>query len=127
MWIAVLRLGRLCAVLILLSGCSRSNNLLLGRVEALVGAHPVIVTDCYRTSVPAPQKIEDATYRFTPCRDADVLIRRNELSVNGESYGRIGPNDAILVDHGVVTIGRRARYNPERQRGDAFSRNPSPR
>ena len=64
----------------------------------------MVVTDCYRTSVPPPQKVEDAVYRFTPCRDADVLIRRDELVVNGQSYGRILPADRILVDHSVVKI-----------------------
>src|SRR5713226_9644498 len=96
-----LRLVCLCATIVLFPACSRSNNLLLGRVEATVGTHTVVVTDCYRTSVPAPQKVEDATtsqpvYRFTPCRDADVLIRGGELSVNGQSYGHVNPNDAIL-------------------------------
>ena len=59
----------LCFAIVLLSACSRSNNLLLGRVEATVGTHAVVVTDCYRTSVPSPQRLEDAVYRFTPCRD----------------------------------------------------------
>jgi hypothetical protein len=113
MWAVLVVIISGCAgVLTLLSACSRSNNLLLGRVEAAVGAHSVVVTDCYRTSVPPPLTMEDAatgktTYRFTPCRDADVLIRGAELSVNGEPYGSIGPNDAILVDHGVVSINQR--------------------
>ena len=89
--------------LLLLSACSRSNNLLLGRVQAQVGSHTVVVTDCYRTSVPPPQKL-GAVYRFTPCRDADVLIRGDELLVNGQSYGRLNSADAVLVDHGVVSI-----------------------
>ena len=100
--------GVLFAVL-LLSACSRSNNLLLGRVQAEVGSHTVVVTDCYRTSVPPPQRLGDAVYRFTPCRDADVLIRGDELLVNGQSYGRMNPTDAVLVDHGVVSIQRRSR------------------
>ena len=91
---------------LLLSACSRSNNLALGRVEATVGSHKVVVTDCYRTSVPPPQKVEDAVYRFTPCRDADVLIRGDELLVNGQSYGRIKPADSVLVDHSVVSVNR---------------------
>jgi hypothetical protein len=93
--------------MLLLSACSRSNNLLLGRVQAEVGSHTVVVTDCYRTSVPPPQRLGDAVYRFTPCRDADVLIRGDELLVNGQSYGRMNPTDAVLVDHGVVSIQRR--------------------
>jgi len=44
-----------------------------------------------------------------PCRDADVLIRGDELLVNGQSYGRLNPADAVLVDHGVVSIQRRSQ------------------
>jgi hypothetical protein len=100
----------LCAAAFL-AACGRSNNLLLGRVEATVGGHTVVVTDCYRTSVPPPWQISDAgapTYRFMPCRDADVVIRGEALTVNGQSYGRLNPGDDVLVDHGVVKIGRRA-------------------
>ena len=77
-----------------------------------MGAHPVVVTDCYRTSVAPPEKLAgaeatQATYRWTPCRDADVLIRGEELLVNGQSYGNVGVHDAILVDHGIVRINPR--------------------
>jgi hypothetical protein len=93
--------------------CSKSNNVLLGRVEAKVGSHAVVVTDCYRTEAPAPQKVEGAqdgareTYRFTPCRDADILIRDEELSVNGTRYGRLRPGDSVTVDHGKVFVNDR--------------------
>ena len=93
-----------------LTACARSNNLLLGRVEATVGSNTVVVTDCYRTSVPAPERLPDEggrpAFKFVPCRDAEVFIRRGELVVNGKSYGPIGPKDAVLVDHGVVSITR---------------------
>jgi hypothetical protein len=36
-----------------------------------------------------------------------VEIRREELVVNGVSYGRLNRADSVLVDHGVVKIGRR--------------------
>lgn len=99
------------ACLIFLPACGQSNNLLLGRVQATVGGHTVVVTDCYRTSVPPPQRGQDRpagepSYRFTPCRDADVLIRGEEVSVNGHSYGHLDAADGILVDHGVVSIHR---------------------
>ena len=84
--------------------CTRSNNLLLGRVEAVVGRHTVVVTDCYRARVPPPQPAGDGVDRFTPCRDADVLIRGEELVVNGRSYGTLSAGDDVLVDHGVVSI-----------------------
>jgi hypothetical protein len=42
-----------------------------------------------------------------PCRDADVWIRGEKLTVNGKSYGRLNPGDGVLVDHGVVSIERK--------------------
>jgi len=89
-----------------LLSCSRSNNLALGRIEQAVGGHTIVVTDCYRTTVDPP-KTENSgdvtTYSFAPCRDAQIVIRGDQLSVNGQSYGRIGPTDSVLVDHGVVS------------------------
>jgi hypothetical protein len=100
----------LLALMLLAGGCSRSNNLLLGRVEATMDGHPIVVTDCYRTSVPQPRATGDssgpAEFRFTPFRDADVVIRGGELFVNGQSYGRLNPADRILVDHGAVAINK---------------------
>ena len=106
-----------CCVLLSLiamaAGCSRSNNLLEGRVEARVGDHVVVVTDCYRTSVPPPERLEktpagQSIYRFAPCRDAVVELRGAEVVVNGTSYGEVKPGDAITVDHGRVLINDRA-------------------
>ena len=97
----------ICGLVMTCAGCSRSNNLLLGRVEATVGGHTVVVTDCYRTSVAPPEKVgglSEQSYRFTPCRDADVLIRNDELIVNGSSYGLLKQADAVTVDHGKVLI-----------------------
>jgi hypothetical protein len=94
--------GVFCAA-VLLNGCSKSNNLLLGRVEATVAGHTVVVTDCYRTSVPPPQA-EPTGARFTPCRDADVLIRAEQLTVNGTPYGPLVPGARVIVDHGRVSI-----------------------
>ena len=99
------------ALLVLGAGCSQSNNLVLGRVQARVAGHTVIVTDCYRTSVPPPSPLpaepggpEGA--RFTPCRDADVVIRGDRLTVNGKAYGHLSPDDTVVVDHGVVRLGK---------------------
>jgi hypothetical protein len=105
------RLAAACLFLVLAAACSRSNNLLLGRVEADLGSHLVVVTDCYRLRVPAP-RIEDGAgglpgYRFQPCRDADVLIRGAELFVNARPYGPLRLRDSVLVDHGVVSIRHR--------------------
>ena len=88
---------------LLAMGCSRSNNLLFGRVEAVVAGHTVVVTDCYRTKVPPPvQETDGAT--FTPCRDAVVAIHNEQLTVNGTTYGPLASNARVIVDHGRVSI-----------------------
>ncbi len=92
------------AALLLLSGCSRSNNLLLGRLEATVGSHKVVVTDCYRLSVPPPETAGAREYHYAPCRDADVWIRGDRLTVNGRDYGTIANDAAVVVDHGIVQV-----------------------
>ena len=100
-----------CGLMIACWACSRSNNLVLGRVEATVGSHTVVVTDCYTTSLTAPEKVggpSEQSYRFMPCRDADVLIRNDELIVNGCSYGLLKQSDAVTVDHGKVLINEMA-------------------
>lgn len=94
------------------AACSQSNNLLFGEVRATVGTHAVVVTDCYQATVASPQKVGD-NYRFTPCRDADVVIQDEMLSVNGKSYGHLDAGDSILVDHGAVSVNRQqARNDP---------------
>lgn len=97
----------------LLTACGKSNNLLLGRVESEVGGHSVVVTDCYRTKVQAPQQLDDTAehlpvYRFAPCRDAEIIIRGGELIVNDTSYGPLSQADTITVDHGKVLINDKA-------------------
>lgn len=76
----------------------------------MAGSHKIVVTDCYRFSVDPPREIADSAgvtgYHYTPCRDADVLVRNEEAIVNGRSYGHLNANDSILVDHGAVSIRR---------------------
>jgi hypothetical protein len=101
------------------SACSKSNNLLIGRVETVLGTHAVVVTDCYRTSVPSPQASRDSVdgspiYRFMPCKDADVIIRNEHLIVNGLRYESLSPGDTVIVDHGQVLVNTHiARRAPE--------------
>ena len=117
------RRGRLCTQLsvtciavactVMQLACSKSNNVLLGRVESTVAGHRIEVTDCYRTSVPQPRQLPDLAdgkkvYEFMPCRDADILIRGDELIVNRTSYGTLKPEDVVTVDHGRVLINERA-------------------
>ena len=89
--------------------CSKSNNLLLGRVEAMVGNHKVEVTDCYRVDAPRPQRLSDLpdgkrVYSYVPCKDAEVMIRGDELIVNGKEYGMLKAGDVVTVDHGRVLV-----------------------
>jgi len=95
-----------------LCGCSGSNNLLLGRVQAQVGDHLVVVTDCYRSSAPPPRMLARAdhappAYEYVPCRDARIEIRGTALVVNGVRYMDLASGDRIVVDHGVVSINDR--------------------
>lgn len=97
----------LIAACLLLSACSDSNNLLLGTVSANLDSHHIVVTDCYRTEVPQPERFIAGglpSWRFVPCRDAAIEIRGDKLTVNGRAYGHIEPTDGILVDHGVVSV-----------------------
>lgn len=96
-------------IILISSACSRSNSILEGRVETKIEKHVVVVTDCYRTTAPLPQKLADtndgrSVYQFKPCQDADILIKGAELIVNGKAYGELKPEDEIVVDHGQVLI-----------------------
>jgi hypothetical protein len=92
-------------------GCARTASVLLGHVEADVAGHHVVVTDCYRTSPPEPERLADENgapvHRYAPCKDAVVTIRGSELEVNGSGYGALGEGDEVLVDHGKVSIHRK--------------------
>ena len=98
-------LPAIACVGMLAAGCSRSNNVLLGRVEAVVAGHTVVVTDCYRTKVPEPVT-ETNGASFAPCRDAVIAIRNEELTVNGTSYGPLVRDARVVVDHGRVSIAK---------------------
>jgi hypothetical protein len=99
-------------ILLALCGCSPSNNVFLGRVEASVGTHTVVVTDCYRIHAPQPERLANGDYHYMPCRDAEIWIRRGEVTVNGASYGQLNDGDGVLVDHGVVSIQRKRASLP---------------
>ena len=100
----------LCLCLVfLLQGCNSTiNNELLGIEEVTVNGHTIVVEDCYRIGKQTAETIEDAPgrsiHRFAPCRDADVLIKYEELIVNGKSYGMLNKGDTITVHHDKVLI-----------------------
>ena len=89
------------------SACSHSNNLLLGRVQTKLGSHEVVVTDCYRAGVPLPT-LAQSRQSWEPCRDAVIMIDNEQLTVNAKDYGHLNADDSVLVDHGVVSVGRKA-------------------
>ena len=102
---ALIRCLPVALVLLALAACSRSNNVLLGRVEADINGHRVAVTDCYQFfGIPEPQKIGQGSYRYAPCKETVVTIQGNSLFVNGTAYGDLGPDDGVTVDHGKVLI-----------------------
>jgi len=86
-----------------LSACSASNNPVLGRVEATVADHEVVVTSCYTMHVSDVKSTDDGD-TFAPCKGSSVSIKNDMLYVNGESYGQLGKGDRVLVDHGKVVI-----------------------
>lgn len=95
----------LVALALLAIGCA----FIEGRVEATVDGHHLVVTDCYRSSVPPPDKpstLPDGTtvYRWAPCRDAQIVIRGKTLLVNDREIGPILPGDEVIVDHGKPSI-----------------------
>lgn len=101
--------------------CVNPIDLVQGRVTAEVAGHHVIVTDCYRTSPPGPERLPDENgapvYRYAPCKDAVVILRGTDLTVNGTAYGTLGDGDEIVVDHGRVLINGNfstARRSPDR-------------
>lgn len=100
-----LRAGFVLAFLAPALACSHSNNLLLGEVSGKLASHKVVVTDCYRTSVPQPT-ITSTRQTWEPCRDASIVIDGEQLAVNGKGYGKLNIGDSVLVDHGVVSVQR---------------------
>lgn len=98
----------LCSAFVF-QGCARVEGVLLGRVETKIEDHALVVTDCYRIGgeqliETVEKSAEGVTYKYAPCRDAVIFIKRGELIVNGKSYGMLGKNDAVTVDHGKVLI-----------------------
>lgn len=101
----------LCSAFVF-QGCARVEGVLLGRVETKIEDHALVVTDCYRIGgeqliETVEKSAEGVTYKYAPCRDAVIFIKRGELIVNGKSYGMLGKNDAVTVDHGKVLINER--------------------
>lgn len=105
--LSVFLVGGLCALL--LNMCSGANNPLMGVVQADMAGHTIVVTDCYRLDAPQAEYMPfdgsgPDTWRFAPCRDTEILIDGDQLTVNGVRYGAVAPGDEIVVDHGYVYV-----------------------
>ncbi len=91
-----------------LQGCARVESVVLGRVENTIEDHAVVVTDCYRIGEQSVETVEKSaggvTYKYAPCRDAVIFIKRGELIINNKSYGLLNKHDAVTVDHGKVLV-----------------------
>lgn len=88
-----------------LSACNASNNPVVGRVEAQVAGHMVVVSECYTFRYPSVETVGGGeTQRFAPCKDAIVQIKGQTLYVNGQGYGDLKQGDRIDVRKGKVTI-----------------------
>ena len=86
-----------------LSACDVQNNQLLGRVEADIDRHQVVVTHCYTKQLAKVISTDDGD-SWTPCKNAAVVIKDGTLFVNGESYGQLADGDGVLVENGKAKI-----------------------
>jgi methylthioribose-1-phosphate isomerase len=86
-----------------LSACDVQNNQLIGRVEADIDRHQVVVTHCYTKQLAKVLSTDDGD-SWTPCKNAAVVIKDGMLFVNGESYGKLGDGDSVLVEDGKAKI-----------------------
>jgi len=93
-------LAIVCAAL---SSCDVQNNQLLGRVQADIDRHQVVVTHCYTKDLAKVLSTDDGD-SWTPCKNAAVVIKDGMLFVNGESYGKLADGDAVLVENGTAKI-----------------------
>jgi hypothetical protein len=96
-------------VVALAPGCGRAADNVLGRGEATVAGQRIVGTAIYRLHVSAPEALPPLAdgakvYHFTPCRDADILIRGNALIVNQREIGPLHAGDEVIVDHGKVSV-----------------------
>lgn len=86
-----------------------SPNAWPGRIDAQVGGHRVVVTECYREQTPIVEQLEptaegEAAFRFAPCADAVIMLEGDQLTVNGIDYGSVRPGDTIVVHRGRVIV-----------------------
>ncbi len=97
----------LCAMLFF-QGCNASmKNRVLGRAWTYVGGHEVVIAPCYWPYTKPDENARDAspetTRKFT-CGNTEVVIKNEELFVNGKAHGTLHKGDAIAVENGRLRI-----------------------
>lgn len=97
----------ICLLSMIFSGCLTITT---APRETDLGAHHVSVRpNCQDASTHSEAhtdengKKEILSYEYK-CGDTTVLIRGNELTVNGKSYGSLKEGDSITVNNGAVAI-----------------------
>lgn len=100
-----------CLVFTLFPACNSSQqNALLGKQQATVGGHTIVVNDCYRTDKAQAEIVIDdkgaTVFRFAPCKDSVIEIRNQQLTINGKSYGQIEAGASVTLDHHQLLVNR---------------------
>jgi hypothetical protein len=96
------------ALLLLSQGCSYQEAL-RGKHENQVGSHQVVVMKpcgLFTENSTIIENIPGRTKYEYICGETNVsmVLKDNELSVNGQSYGTINEGDSITFDHGKVLV-----------------------
>jgi hypothetical protein len=94
--------------MLVFQGCNASmKNRVLGRSWTYMGGHEVVIAPCYWPSRKSAGNITDATpnatYQFT-CGQTEVVIKNEELFVNGKSYGVLHKGERVGVERGLIRI-----------------------
>ena len=93
----------------LMASCSVRVNTTNPKSETDMGSHHVVVQPGNGfTSSSSTVSGDDAEYEFTS-GDVTVVIRNEELIVNGKSYGMLNPGEDVLIDHGKVIVADQER------------------
>lgn len=77
--------------------------------ETDMGSHHVVVKPGSTfTSSSSSSGGKTETFRYT-CGDFSITIQNDELIVNNVSYGKLSPDDSVLIDNGKVLVENQER------------------
>src|ERR1044071_4709696 len=96
------------ALLLLSQACSYQEALRGQHENQVDGHHIVIMKPCglFTENTTRIENVAGRTKYEYICGETNVsmVLKDNELSVNGQSYGTINEDDSITFDHGKVLI-----------------------